>query len=72
MDIKFIQNNIWLFTVLAVWELIWKAMALWKAARNGQRNWFIALLFINTVGLLPILYFFIYQPKEKLTSIHRA
>lgn len=45
----------WL-VVIAVWDLIWKGIALWHAARNGQNRWFIAILILNTMGLLPIIY----------------
>jgi hypothetical protein len=40
----------------ALWELAWKGMALWKAARLQQSAWFVVLLVINSVGLLPIIY----------------
>lgn len=59
MDINFIQNNIWILAVLAIWELAWKGLALWRAARNEERYWFVALLFINTIGILPIAYLLI-------------
>lgn len=42
--------------VLAVWELIWKGLALWRAARHHQQAWFIVILVINSAGLLPIIY----------------
>lgn len=54
------------FAVLfALWSLFWKGMALWKAARNGEKYWFIGLLFINTLGLLEILYIFFFTSGEK-------
>jgi hypothetical protein len=34
----------------------WRGMALWRAGRNNQKNWFIALLLINSIGILPIIY----------------
>lgn len=45
-----------LFIGLALWELVWKALALWKAARSRQPYWFAAFLIINSAGILPILY----------------
>ena len=42
--------------LLAVWDLSWKGYSLWVAAKSSQRNWFIALLVFNTVGILPIVY----------------
>lgn len=45
-----------LFLVIALWSLAWKTLAVWHAARNKQRIWMIALLLINTVGVLEIIY----------------
>ena len=45
-----------IFLVIALWSLVWKALALWHAARNKQRIWFVALLLLNTVGILEIVY----------------
>lgn len=44
------------FLIIALWSLFWKSLALWHAAKNRQRLWFIALLIINTVGILEIVY----------------
>ncbi|MDD4170244.1 MAG: DUF5652 family protein, partial [Desulfotomaculaceae bacterium] len=46
------QNNPWLMYSLVAWSLIWKAFALWHAARNNQLAWYIVLIFVNTVGIL--------------------
>ncbi|MBI2473173.1 hypothetical protein HYV70_01295 [Candidatus Uhrbacteria bacterium] len=40
------------------WSLFWKGLALWHAAVRKQSWWFIALLVINTGGLLEIIYLF--------------
>lgn len=45
----------WLL-VLAVWELAWKGIALWRAARNEHTVWFVLMLVLNTAGILPIIY----------------
>lgn len=63
MTYTFIQQNLWILIILAIWEITWKGFALWKAARRGQRNWFIALLIINTVGILPIVYLMYFSKK---------
>lgn len=44
------------FIFLLIWELIWKGLALWRAARIRQPYWFIALLILNTAGIFPIIY----------------
>ncbi len=51
-----------LFTVIvllvSVWSGIWKAFALWKAARKHHIAWFIVMFIVNLVGILEILYIF--------------
>jgi hypothetical protein len=43
---------------VAIWSMIWKGIALWYAARRGEKGWFVALLILNTVGILEIIYTF--------------
>jgi hypothetical protein len=54
-----------LISILVIWELIWKGIALWKAAKEKQKGWFIAILLLNTVGILPILYIFLLKKGKK-------
>jgi len=61
-----------LFWLFLGWSLLWKGLALWKSARRGKNWWFIVLLVINTLGLLEILYLFVFSrygrktiPKDK-------
>lgn len=59
-------NDYWiLIAVLVIWEFVWKGIALWKAARNSDKAWFIILLVINSVGILPLLYIYIFGKKPK-------
>ena len=53
------------FILLLAWSLAWKGMALWKAARSGQKAWFVALLLLNTAGILEILYIYIFSKRTK-------
>ena len=58
-------NSNWLYLLL-LWVLPWKGVALWKAAKNSQKKWFIALLVVNTMALLEIVYIFYFnKPKQK-------
>jgi len=50
---------------LVIWGITWKALALWKAARNRQLVWFILLFVINTAGVLPIIYIYYFQKEKK-------
>ena len=45
-----------LLTAVALWTIVLKGFALWHAARNYQRYWFVALLIVNTFGLLELIY----------------
>jgi len=58
------ENPVLFFAILA-WTLYWKGMALWKAARTGSQKWFIAMLILNTVGILEILYLYVFSRKKK-------
>ena len=50
--------------LLAIWDGVWKLIALWKSARNNQLAWFICLAIFNTAGILPILYITVFQKPE--------
>lgn len=58
-----------LLIVLVVWSLIWKGIGLWFAARNYQKAWFIAILILNTAGIIEIIYLLFFrrdkQPETK-------
>ena len=47
-----------LATFVLLWSLVWKGLALWHCAQRKQGRWFIALLIVNTLGLLEIIYLF--------------
>jgi hypothetical protein len=56
--IEFFAQNQLVFMVLTLWSLFWKGLALWRAGRNNQKYWFIAILVLNTVGILEMIYLF--------------
>ena len=47
-----------LFILLMIWSFFWKGLALWHSAKRRQGWWFIAMLILNTVGILEIVYLF--------------
>ena len=53
-----------MLVVFVVWTLVWKGLALWRAARAGQPGWFVAMLIINTAGLLEIVYLVFVAPRH--------
>ena len=54
--------------LLIVWSLTWKALALWHSAQKGQYWWFLVLVFVNTLGILEIIYLFAIA-KLKLNTL---
>ncbi len=47
--------------IVSIWALVWKGFALWKSSKRNQMIWFIVLLVVNTVGILEILYIFVFS-----------
>ncbi|HBH20441.1 MAG TPA: hypothetical protein DEB30_02925 [Candidatus Peribacter riflensis] len=45
-----------LLFVLAIIDLVFKGWALWRAARMSKQWWFVALLIINSMGILPVIF----------------
>ena len=43
-------------TLIVIWSLAWKGLAMWRAARHGHQAWFIVFLIVNTAGILEIIY----------------
>lgn len=50
---------------ISLWSLFWMGWALWKAAKADSKPWFIALLLIHTMGILDILYIFVFSKMKK-------
>jgi hypothetical protein len=53
------------FTVVFVWSFIWKLLALYRTASRRQKGWFTVLFFVNTAGLLEIIYLLIHRRRPK-------
>jgi len=49
--------------LLGIWTVIWKGIALYKSAKKNQNFWFIAMLILNTAGILPIIYLIMHKEK---------
>ncbi len=56
------------FFALIAWTLVWKGLALWHSAQREEKWWFIALLVVNTAGILEIVYLF-FIAKKKFTDL---
>lgn len=51
--------------------VILKGFALWHSARNRQKIWFIAVLVLNTLGILPLIYLLFFN-RIKVKQTVRA
>ncbi len=56
------------FPLLIIFDLALRGYALYKAAKNNQPVWFVALLLVNSVGILPIIYLLFFAPKQEGAS----
>lgn len=61
-------HPLWIALAL-VWTLAWKGLALWRSATLRQKWWFIAMLVINTLGILEIIYLFLVAKKYKVEIV---
>lgn len=48
---------------VAIWSVFWMGWALWRAAKDDSKVWFIVLLLVHTVGILDIIYIFLISKK---------
>ncbi len=58
------ELNIYLGLAI-LWTLPWKGVALWRAAGNKHKWWFVALFLLNTLAILEIIYIFAFSRKGK-------
>lgn len=65
MNLENILSNQYAVLALFIWEITWKGIGCWKAARKNDKFWYIALLVINSLGILPMLYIFIFSKLVK-------
>ncbi len=54
-----------IIVAISVWSLLWKAVALYKAGTLRHKGWFTALFFINTLGILEILYVAFFSKPDR-------
>lgn len=66
---------IFLIILVSIWSFIWKGFALWKSVKKNHLVWFIILLVVNTVGILEILYIFVFSKlslRKSKTVVSKA
>tara|TARA_B100000745_G_scaffold53689_1_gene31878 strand:- start:7048 stop:7275 length:228 start_codon:yes stop_codon:yes gene_type:complete len=58
------QNNAVALVLISLWVLPWKGWALWLSAHRREKWWFIALLVLNTLAILEIIYIFLIAKRQ--------
>ncbi|MCH7828296.1 hypothetical protein IH982_00290 [Patescibacteria group bacterium] len=58
-----ILANPFFLIAVALWTLPWKGVALWRAAKRGEKKWFVALLVFNTLAVLEIIYILFFSKR---------
>lgn len=61
---EFISQYPWVIYAIMAWTLPWKGVALWKAAKNSHKIWFVIIFLLNTLAILDIIYI-VFIGKEK-------
>ncbi len=56
---------LWILLLIMVWVLPWKGYSMWLAAKSNNKKWFVALLVLNTLAILDIIYIFFINKKKK-------
>jgi len=61
------SNFVWLIPIIIItglWDIVWKMIGMWKAAKANQVAWFICIAIFNTLGILPIIYILTHRKKD--------
>ena len=66
-----LNSHFFVLVLIVLWTIPWKGLALWRSAQNRDKKWFIALLVINTAGILEIIYLFIFSERKKQSLLHK-
>jgi len=63
--------SLWILLVAFTWSIFWKGIAWWKSARRGHVIWFIVFFFVHTLGILEILYVYLFS-EIKLDEVKKG
>jgi hypothetical protein len=66
---EFLTKNQWVILLITAWSIFWKGMGLWRAARNNHKWWFLAILLLNTLGILEMIYIFGVNKKQRINGL---
>ena len=53
---QLLESKPWIIAVISLWEAFWTLLAIWFAARNDQKGWFVVCGIFQVFGLPEIIY----------------
>ena len=56
---------VFFIVLIDLWSSIWKGFALYRAGANKSVPWFVVLFIFNTLGILEILYLFVFSKRAQ-------
>ncbi len=59
-----LSGSTWLIVAVALWEVLWNGIAMWKSARRGHIFWFVIFLLVNLLGIPEIIYLIVTRKKS--------
>lgn len=67
-----IHSMLWwlipVIVIVSIWDVVWKLIAMWRAAQNKHPAWFICIFIFNTIGILPIIYILLNKEKQESST----
>lgn len=66
--INTLLGNPWFIPLIVFWVIPWKGVALWRASKNNHKKWFVALLILNTLAVLEIIYIFFFSKNKQAVA----
>lgn len=70
-----IVNTTWgiaAIVLITLWSALWKMVALYTAGKKTHKGWFVAVFFINTVGVLEIIYLAFFSNTDVRATRRRS
>ncbi len=61
-----------LLFAIALGLIALKGYCLWTAARRNENGWFVAILLVNTLGVLELIYLYFIVEKWKKNKIEKT
>ena len=64
-DPKLFSGLMTLMFVLVFVDLVLKGWGMWRAARMGKKIWFVTLLIVNSLGIMPVIFLLLTKKEYK-------